>query len=582
MSSFDPYNKNSMKMRRKQEVSKEKVEDIKKLPSLEIESRGITEKTAKHFGIKVAVSPEDGETHIAHYFPYTKNGEIVGYKKRDLTKSKKEKFHFTTVGEQGVDCQLFGTSCGNATGGKKIWITEGEYDAAICWQVLKDKWPRSNPTVVSIGSGTANAVKNIGQKTNMRYIKQFNEIILAFDSDKATKDERERGIRKGKDAVDEVYGLIPDIYIADFPDDKDPCDLFNDIGSEQLYWLLMKPINYTPEGFVKYEDVREKALELPKMGRNWPWPTMTKYTLGRRDGEGIYIGAGTKMGKSEFANKLIEHITTTEKDINGNPQKVAVFKFEEQPEETLKKVAGKFFKKDFVNPERVVFINSEGKEVDVWGEEIKNREIFFTQEELREAIDSVGNNLILYNNYGRCHWEELKGAIRHAVLVEHVKDIFIDPITRLTAGMSASDANTELETFADEISKMSQDLGFTYYCFCHLKAPPPPAKPHEMGGKVFSSQFRGSRAMQQACHYMIGLEGNKDPEIEHKIQNTRYIKILEDRKHGRTGIVTLFYDVETGDFSEPPKGFMESEYQTLREFYEAYPNGYDGGNTEDF
>ncbi len=139
--------------------------------------------------------------------------------------------------------------------------------------------------------------------------------------------------------------------------------------------------------------------------------------------------------------------------------------------------------------------------------------------------------------------------------------------------MSASDANTELERFADEISKMSQDLGFTYYCFCHLRAPER-GLPHEHGGKIYSSQFRGSRAMMQACHYMIGLEGNKDPEESEKVQNTRYLVGLDDRKYGRTFRIPLFYDVDTGDFSEPPEGFLEDdECQTLAQWREKYPNG---------
>lgn len=286
------------------------------------------------------------------------------------------------------------------------------------------------------------------------------------------------------------------------------------------------------------------------------------------------------MGKSVIVDTLVEHIITTEKNKMGDPQKVAIFKFEEQPDETVKKVAGKFYKKDFSNPEKIIFIDENGKEVDIWGEDIKDKSSYFTHEELIKAVDSVGDSVILYNNYGRCNWDELKGAIRHAVLVEHVEDVIIDPITRLTAGMSASEANTELERFADEISKMSQDLGFTYYCFCHLKSPDH-GKPHELGGAVFSSQFRGSRSMMQACHAMWGLQGNKDPDEPEKVQNTRYLILLDDRKFGRTAKIPLFYDVDTGIFDEPPEGFLEDEYcQRLSEWqasgrqeeYEALDN----------
>lgn len=535
----------------------EEIVDVQQYPMMSIEDRGITKETAEKFGVRTALDPKDGKTAVALYFPYYLEGKLSGYKKRDLTLSKQQDFYFSTVGYQSVKCDLFGTDAANKTGGKKLWIAEGELDAMIMWQTLKAKYPKSNPNVLSISNGTAGAVLNIGQKSNMKFLKKFQETILCFDNDRATAQEKAKGIKKGVEATADVYGLLPEIKVVSLPEDKDPCDTFLELGEDQFYWVLMKPIQYTPEGFVKFEDIREKAIELPVLGKEWPWKSLTRVTLGRRLGEGIYFGAGVKMGKSVIADTLTEHIISNETNKMGNPQKVAMFKFEEQPDETLKKVAGKFYRKSFDNPEKIIFIGKEGEELDIWGDVIKDKSSYFTQEELIQAIDSIGDQVIMYNNYGRCNWDELKGAIRHAVLVEHVEDVFIDPITRLTAGMTSAEANTELERFADEISKMSQDLGFTYYCFCHLKAPE--GKPHELGAKVFSSQFRGSRSMMQACHYMMGLEGNKDPEQPEKVQNTRHLVVLDDRKYGRAAKIPLFYDIDTGSFDEPPKGFLEHE-----------------------
>lgn len=285
-----------VKMNNTSKYKEEKVEDILKLPALEIPERGISRKTAAHFGIRTAVDPRDGRTHIAHYFPYTVEGKIVGFKKRDLTKPKVSSEHFSAVGFQGVQCELFGQAVANKTGGKKVIICEGEYDAAITWQILKERNTKINPSVLSIGNGTGNAVQNIGQKANMRYISKFQEVILAFDADKATPSEKEKKIMKGKDAVAAIYGLLPEIKVADFPEDYDPCDMYREGLIDQLYWSVMKPIEYKPEGFRMYDSFKDKAHELPKLGRSWPWPSMTKATLGRRDGEGYYFGSGVKMG----------------------------------------------------------------------------------------------------------------------------------------------------------------------------------------------------------------------------------------------------------------------------------------------
>lgn len=545
----------------------ETIEEILTLPCVAITDRGITKQTAEHFGIRSAFD-ESGKA-IAHYFPYTFNGELIGFKKRNLTVPKFHKSHFTTIGVQSVKCDMFGMSVGNITGGKKICITEGEYDCAITWQVLKERHGNANPTVVSISNGTASAVLNLGQKQNQTYIKKFAECILVFDADKATTEEREKEkIVKGLDAVAMVYGLMPDIKVADLIEDSDPCDMYLAGLGEQLYWACMKPKNFTPDGFVKYEQIQAKAKELPVLGKPWPWPTMTKLSLGRRLGEGHYIGAGVKIGKSEFVNKLCEHIKVHE------GKKVALFKFEEEPEITCKKIAGKIYKKDFTNPEKVIFINDQGQEVDIYGNFIpEGKRGFFTPEELGEAVDFVGDNIIYYNNYGACSWDTVKGAIRHAVLVEGVEDVILDPISRMVQGLSAAETNQQLEVFADEISKMAKDLGFTYYCFCHLKAPEK-GEPHERGGKVLSHQFTGSRAMMRSCYYMWGIERNKDPDSEEKQQNTSTFVLLEDRKYGRSGYFKVFYDIDTADYIEPPEGFLDSGCQRLSEYFRLQGNSH--------
>ena len=321
------YKKEAYKVATKWNTEKEEtVEDVLKFPILPIPERNISQATAEHFEIRTAVSEKDGKTPIAHYFPYTLDGVVVGFKKRDLTKPKMQDGHFSAVGFQSVKCDMFGLSAANKTGGKKLFITEGCYDAAVLWEVMKGKYPSANPNVVSISNGTNNAVLNIGQKQNQTFIKKFSECVLVFDADQATQEEREKKkIMKGKDAVAAVYGLMPDIFVADLPEDYDPCDMVREGMEEQLYWAAMKPKSYVPDGFVKYEAIRDKAQELPKLGRPWPWPSFTRLTLGRREGEGYYFGAGVKQGKSELVNKLTEHIITEE----GG--RIALFKFEEEP-----------------------------------------------------------------------------------------------------------------------------------------------------------------------------------------------------------------------------------------------------------
>lgn len=549
----------------------ETVEDIKTYPFKSIPERGIDEKTAERFGIRTKLSAKDGLTPEAHYFPYTLEGKVVGFKKRDLTIPKQQTGHFSTIGFQSVACDLFGLDGANKSSRRMIFITEGEYDAAILWQCLRENYKGKdgsrtpNFTVVSISNGTSNAVQNLAQKNNFKLLNKFEEVIVAFDADRATESEKAKGIMKGKDAVAAVYSVIPQMKVVDIPEDMDPCDMYNKGLATQLFWAAMKPKEYVPDGFSTYSQFREKAHEIPKLGKKFPWPTMTRLTLGRRKGEGYFIGAGVKMGKSELLNQMVEYITGEE------GKKAAVFKFEEENEITCKKIAGKRYHKDFVNAEKVMIPQEDGTYRDIWGNEVfEGQRGYFKQEELIAATDEVGDSVIYYNNYGRAVWDELKGAIRHAVIVEGCEDIFIDPITRLVQGMSASEANQELERFSDELSKLAKELGFTYYCFCHLNKPEA-GKPHEFGGQVQSAQFAGSRAMMRNTYYMWGIERNKDPELPMKQRNTSWFVILDDRKHGRAGKFPVFYDIDTGDYLEPPAGFLDSPYETLKEWYAIHP-----------
>jgi twinkle protein len=126
-----------------------------------------------------------------------------------------------------------------------------------------------------------------------------------------------------------------------------------------------------------------------------------------------------------------------------------------------------------------------------------------------------------------------------------------------------------LQAFSQELSAMAADLGFTAFVFCHLKAAEGQIAEdkrqqyykkeqyvdlgncsHEMGGSVYSSQFAGSRAMQRSAHLMLALLGNKDPDLEENIRDTRELRVLEDRAFGTSGKYTIYYNKQTGKFVE--------------------------------
>ena len=61
-----------------------------------------------------------------------------------------------------------------------------------------------------------------------------------------------------------------------------------------------------------------------------------------------------------------------------------------------------------------------------------------------------------------------------------------------------------------------------------------------------SHQFAGSRAMMRSAHVVMGLEGNRDPDLDDEDRNKRRIVVLEDRQHGASGVVNVQYDIRSG------------------------------------
>lgn len=189
-----------------------------------------------------------------------------------------------------------------------------------------------------------------------------------------------------------------------------------------------------------------------------------------------------------------------------------------------------------------------------------------------DAYDKAGaviqNSTALVNLYQHIGWESLRKDII-AAAEWGAKAHFIDPITNLTNGINSGDANTMLQGIAQEISSLALDLDIVVFLFCHLKAPDGNIShdqrlakykmgkyvglgncPHEMGGDVQSAQFAGSRAMMRSANLMIGLEGNKDPELPEEVKNTRYLRILEDREFGVSERFPIWWDKNTGRYRE--------------------------------
>lgn len=470
--------------------------------------RGLRDDIANYYGIRVGLSQSDANTITHIYYPYVKHGTVTAYKERRVSDKK-----FTAIGDM-KNTELFGQLQAKATGAKRLYVTEGEDDCMILFQALLDnskgtKWEAFLPAVVSVPSGAGSAVKALSEQA--QFIDSFDEIILVMDNDEA-----------GENGVDKALQILPlqKTKIAKLSM-KDPCEMYSAGKQVELVKIVLWKTQAPKIASVATaRDIKNDAKTAPAWGHPWPWKSLTQLTYGLRDQSIIGIGAGVGVGKSSFWHQTQEVLLFSE------GAKCGLFMLEEPNRVTLKKLASKHTGIDFTNPEG-----------------------HFTQEQLDAAIDKIPDDLCIYRHRGTKDWADVKLAIKHMVLVEGVKFIFIDPLTALVAHLSSSEANDELNHIFGELAGMIEDLEFTVLYGAHLN-PPKTGPSHEEGGRVLLAQFTGSKAMIKWSHLIFGLERNTQAESILE-RNTATLRLLKDRDFGRSGErVILHYDANSGRLLE--------------------------------
>lgn len=469
-------------------------------------SRGLTREALEYFKVKVGMSELDGVTPDIVGLPVYREGQLVSYKMRALA----EKRMFSLGNSKKPD--LFGWQQALESGAPRLIITEGEYDAVAIYQVLKQladpKFADFNPAVVSLTNGSGGAKSEILR--NLDAIKRnFKDVVLAFDMDDA-----------GNKAAEEVVKILPTAMRATLPSkDANDC-LQKGLLKGLKNAVLFKAATQKNSRIVYGSSLREEAQKEAAFGLSYPWPALTALTRGERKGETVYWGAGVKMGKSELLNALAAH------KILVHGEKVFMAKPEEANAKTYKMLVGKAAGRIFHDPN-----------------------IPFDHEAFEKYEPMIGDNVAMLDLYQHLDWDSVKQDIVYAA-GEGYKTVYLDPITNFTNQVSSSEANEMLVGIAAESAALAKDQQLTIHFFCHLNAPGRDKKPHELGGKVLSSQFAGSRAMMRSCNYMFGLQGNKDPELDEEERNQRQVVLLEDREYGNVGTVNLFWDKLTGEFGE--------------------------------
>lgn len=451
--------------------------------------RGLTEETCRKFGY--FVGEFNGKTvQVAPY--YNKEGQLVAQKVRFPNKD------FITTGDF-KKVSLFGSQLWGS-GGKKLVITEGEIDAMTVSQLQGHKWP-----VVSVPNGAQGAANSI--KDNLEWVMSFEEVILMFDMDDP-----------GREAAVKVAELLPPgkAKIASLPL-KDANECLVQGKGEEVIRAIWNAREYRPDGIVDIDELIEEIEKPIEMGLPWCFPTLTKYTYGRRPGEIYAVGAGTGVGKTDFLTQQIAF------DVTELQERVGVIYLEATPVETGKRIAGK-----------------------IDGVRYHVPDAGWSLEQLRATLQSLKGKITFYDNWGSTEWDVIKKKIRFMVVSKGIRLIYLD---HLTAMADPSNEKESIETLMKEMAGLANELGCIIHFVSHLSTPE--GKPHEEGGRVMIRHFKGSRSIGFWSYLMIGLERNQQAEDEDERQTTT-LRILKDRYTGQaTGkTILLGYDSDTGRLFE--------------------------------
>ena len=252
--------------------------------------RGISKATAQKYGVK-AVQDLKGQV-IKHLYPYYNGHELSATKCRNTV--TKDFFVQGTYNETG----LFGQQLFKS--GKYVTITEGECDAMAAYELLGSKW-----AVVSIKRGAQGAVRDV--KESLEFFDDFENVIIAFDNDKAGKDASVKVARLFKPGKARILTL-PNGW-------KDPNDMLRSNKHKDFVESWWSAKVYTPSGVINISEQRDKFHNREKKESvPYPYEGLNKKLYGLRQGELVTLTGGTGLGKSSVTRELEHWLIKQTKD----------------------------------------------------------------------------------------------------------------------------------------------------------------------------------------------------------------------------------------------------------------------------
>lgn len=516
---------------------------FEELKTRSLEDRGIHGLIAKLYNVRVG---HDNSGKInRHYYPVYKQEtmELVGAKARTLPKE----FAAGHLGRRfGTDLAMFGMQTtqkvmdsGVFRKGKmgKLLVVGGECDAMAAQQMLVKSLNKLDKLQ---GMTSLDGLKlvhvwspNKGEMcleeivANRKYLDQFEEIVWAFDNDDVGNKLNLAASRLFRQKSKFLT------YPSGCKDANQCLKEGRDADFVDAWW---NPTEARIKGKLKSASFyADAAKQVATMGLSYFCPALNPITFGVRLRYLSVWGAGTGVGKTELTTSHIVSLIEQGKPV------VAIY-LENSPDEVLKMVASRMANKDFMSPP--------------WDPTNPDDEYSeardYDYELLSLTIDSlVATGLLFIPN--------LEGSKDVSVIMEVMEDAlalgyqyFV--VDNLTAFEHHVDGKVQVGTSAiDETMKrigtFKDERGVNIMLLTHLSRPEKGRTPHELGGEVFITDFRGAGSISFWANGAWGIERNTQAEsIADKC--TTLVRNLKSRGVGhRVGnTVVMRKNLDSGQF----------------------------------
>jgi archaellum biogenesis ATPase FlaH len=491
---------------------------IESIPVRGWRERNITKATSAKYGVHTELDDE-GKMQ-ARYYPSTKDGVVVGYKKRTADKN------FVGIGSTKATNELFGQSVFEA-GQKYLVITTGEEDGLSFAEVLrsgpeeKEYWT----PCVSVTCGDGSIIKQF--KANFNYINSFEKVILAFDSDEPGQrylQEAARILSPGK------------AYIAKFPAGyKDASDLLQAGKHHELKQVFWKAVPFSRVDVLHLEQMWEDfESEDSNVKIPFPpaWSTLNEMLNGGIEkGEITVIGALTSIGKSTIVNNIVYNL------IENTNFKVGAMYLEGTKREVVR---------DLLSLDCGVNLRTT-KRSDIDITSLRKR--FF------EGL-AKKNKFVYVDHQGSISTTEIFEKLNYLAKAEGCDVIVIDPIQ---AGVNSSDNGAIIE-FMDTLLKFAKETDTSVIAISHMRKPSD-ENPHA----VTEYQLMGSSSINQIAFNTILISRDKMNPDPVKRSCTK-LQLVKCRRTGNTGEAGwLRYDHETTHLFAASNPYAESPEQSKEE-----------------